>query len=165
MLPFEPVEPFELHALADKAETATEIIDIIEDDNLLLCTWYYFEHCMRTAKRLRKEADEQEAKQQENSRITRTGPRNIWSKADSPEMSPLIQFSPTLPISPITSPISNEGSYQTAHETTREVIYVESDSDESNNSRKRSRESRRATPYNRKAREVRTELESLESSI
>ncbi|KIM34962.1 hypothetical protein M413DRAFT_32866 [Hebeloma cylindrosporum] len=173
MLPFEPVKLFRLHALANKAETATEIIDIIEDDNLLLRTWYYFKHCMRTVRQLWKKADEQEAvalnlfehlkilginecleliikktsewKLQENSQITRTGPCNIWSKEDLLETSPLIQFSPILPTSLTTSPISNEESYHTAHETsrevTREVIYVKSDSDESNDSRKCSRES------------------------
>jgi hypothetical protein len=54
--PLEPMEAHELFCLAENSDDISEILDRLEPNQLLLCTWSYFQHCQRTAHQLEKEA-------------------------------------------------------------------------------------------------------------
>ena len=42
--------------LAENSDDISEILDLLESNELLLHTWSYFQHCQQTAQKLEKEA-------------------------------------------------------------------------------------------------------------
>ena len=54
--PLELMEAYELFRLAENSDVISEILDLLEPDELLKCTWSYFQHCQQTTQKLEKEA-------------------------------------------------------------------------------------------------------------
>ena len=54
--PLEPMEAYELFCLAENSDDISEILDLLEPDELLKHTWSYFQHCQQTTQKLEKEA-------------------------------------------------------------------------------------------------------------
>ena len=52
----EPMDAYECFRLAENSEDISKILDLLEPNELLLCTWSYFQHCQQTAQKLEKEA-------------------------------------------------------------------------------------------------------------
>ena len=52
----EPMDAYECFRLAENSNNISEILDLLEPNKLLLCTWSYFQHCQQTAQKLEKEA-------------------------------------------------------------------------------------------------------------
>ena len=51
-----PMDTYECFCLAENSDDISEILDLLEPNKLLLCTWSYFQHCQQTAQKLEKEA-------------------------------------------------------------------------------------------------------------
>ena len=52
----EPMDAYECFRLAENSDDISEILDLLEPNELLLHTWSYFQHCQQTAQKLEKEA-------------------------------------------------------------------------------------------------------------
>ena len=52
----EPMGTYECFRLAKNSDNISEILDLLEPNELLLRTWSYFQHCQQTAQKLEKEA-------------------------------------------------------------------------------------------------------------
>ena len=52
----EPMDAYECFYLAENSNNISEILDLLEPNELLLRTWPYFQHCQQTAQKLEKEA-------------------------------------------------------------------------------------------------------------
>ena len=52
----EQMDTYECFCLAENSDDISEILDLLEPNELLLCTWSYFQHCQQTAQKLEKEA-------------------------------------------------------------------------------------------------------------
>ena len=52
----EPMDAYECFCLTENSNDISEILDLLEPNELLLCTWSYFQHCQQTAQKLEKEA-------------------------------------------------------------------------------------------------------------
>ena len=53
--PLEPMDAYELFHLYENIDNVNKILELLEPDKLLLWTWYYFQHCQQTAKKLEEE--------------------------------------------------------------------------------------------------------------
>ena len=51
-----PMDTYECFCLAENSDDISEILDLLEPNELLLCTWSYFQHHQQTAQKLEKEA-------------------------------------------------------------------------------------------------------------
>ena len=51
-----PMDAYECFHLAENSNDISEILDLLEPNELLLCTWSYFQHCQQTTQKLEKEA-------------------------------------------------------------------------------------------------------------
>ena len=51
-----PMDAYECFRLAENSDDISEILDLLEPNELLLRTWSYFQHCQQTAQKLEKEA-------------------------------------------------------------------------------------------------------------
>ena len=51
-----PMDAYECFLLAENSDNISEILDLLEPNELLLCMWSYFQHCQQTAQKLEKEA-------------------------------------------------------------------------------------------------------------
>ena len=51
----EQMEAYECFRLAENSDNISEILDLLEPNELLLRTWSYFQHCRQTAQKLEKE--------------------------------------------------------------------------------------------------------------
>ena len=52
----EPMDAYECFRLAENSNNISEILDLLEPNELLLHTWSYFQHCQQMAQKLEKEA-------------------------------------------------------------------------------------------------------------
>ena len=52
----EPMDVYECFRLTENSDNISEILDLLEPNELLLHTWSYFQHCQQTAQKLEKEA-------------------------------------------------------------------------------------------------------------
>ena len=52
----EQMDAYECFRLAENSDDISEILDILEPNELLLHTWSYFQHCQQTTQKLEKEA-------------------------------------------------------------------------------------------------------------
>ena len=52
----EPMDAYECFCLTENSDNISEILDLLEPNELLLHTWSYFQHCQQTAQKLEKEA-------------------------------------------------------------------------------------------------------------
>ena len=52
----EQMDAYECFCLAENSDDISEILDLLEPNKLLLCTWSYFQHCQQTTHKLEKEA-------------------------------------------------------------------------------------------------------------
>ena len=52
----EPMDMYECFCLAENSNNISEILDLLEPNELLLRTWSYFQHCQQTTQKLEKEA-------------------------------------------------------------------------------------------------------------
>ena len=52
----EPMDVYECFRLTENSDDISEILDLLEPNELLLRTWSYFQHCQQTAQKLEKEA-------------------------------------------------------------------------------------------------------------
>ena len=50
------MDAYECFCLAENSDDISEILDLLEPNELLLRTWSYFQHCQQTAQKLEKEA-------------------------------------------------------------------------------------------------------------
>ena len=50
------MDAYECFRLAENSDNISEILDLLEPNELLLRTWSYFQHCQQTAQKLEKEA-------------------------------------------------------------------------------------------------------------
>ena len=50
------MDTYECFHLAENSDDISEILDLLEPNELLLHTWSYFQHCQQTAQKLEKEA-------------------------------------------------------------------------------------------------------------
>ena len=50
------MDAYECFHLTENSDDISEILDLLEPNELLLCTWSYFQHCQQTAQKLEKEA-------------------------------------------------------------------------------------------------------------
>ena len=50
------MDAYECFHLAENSDNISEILDLLEPNELLLRTWSYFQHCQQTAQKLEKEA-------------------------------------------------------------------------------------------------------------
>ena len=50
------MDVYKCFRLAENSDNISEILDLLEPNKLLLCTWSYFQHCQQTAQKLEKEA-------------------------------------------------------------------------------------------------------------
>ena len=50
------MDAYECFRLAENSDDISKILDLLESNELLLCTWSYFQHCQQTAQKLEKEA-------------------------------------------------------------------------------------------------------------
>ena len=53
--PLEPMDTYELFHLYKNIDNVNKILELLEPNKLLLWTWYYFQHCQQTAKKLEEE--------------------------------------------------------------------------------------------------------------
>ena len=51
-----PMDAYKCFRLAENSDNISEILDLLEPNELLLRTWSYFQHCQQTAQKLEKEA-------------------------------------------------------------------------------------------------------------
>ena len=50
------MDAYECFCLTENSDNISEILDLLEPNELLLRTWSYFQHCQQTAQKLEKEA-------------------------------------------------------------------------------------------------------------
>ena len=53
--PLKPMDAYELFHLYKNIDDVNRILELLETDKLLLWTWYYFQHCQQTMKKLEEE--------------------------------------------------------------------------------------------------------------
>ena len=53
--PLEPMDAYELFHLYENIDDVNKILELLEPNKLLLQTWYYFQHCQQTTKKLEEE--------------------------------------------------------------------------------------------------------------
>ena len=51
-----PMDTYECFRLTENSDDISEILNLLEPNELLLRTWSYFQHCQQTAQKLEKEA-------------------------------------------------------------------------------------------------------------
>ena len=53
--PLKPMDAYELFHLYENIDDVNKILELLEPNKLLLWTWYYFQHCQQTMKKLEEE--------------------------------------------------------------------------------------------------------------
>ena len=53
--PLEPMDAYELFHLYENIDDVNKILELLEPNKLLLWTWYFFQHCQQTVKKLEEE--------------------------------------------------------------------------------------------------------------
>ena len=53
--PLKPMDAYEMFHLYENINDVNKILELLEPNELLLRTWYYFQHCQQTAKKLEEE--------------------------------------------------------------------------------------------------------------